>query len=704
VTAATSQPQSVSTADVTVIEGSNFCRSGPSGDIDPRQAEGFFTRDTRVISRWQLLIDDQPITALAVDGGESFCATFIGHGAPRLEKVEPTVVVHRRRLVGAGLREDITIHNHAEETLAVSVTLQVDADFADLFDVKSGNPRRMSGTTRRLGVGTLTFAHARAGAQRGVEISATGGTVSRSGFTWRVAVPPHESWRTTVHALPIDERGIASADFPDDKPLGATRPVRQRQAWHERVPVFRCENWALQQAVDRALADIAALRLPDPADPQWHIIAAGAPWFMTLFGRDSIITSMMLLPWDRSLVRGTLHALARRQGHSVDLFSEEEPGKILHEVRDGLDVSTALGGSAIYYGSIDATPLFVILLGAAADWGLPIDDIRALLPAADEALAWVDGYGDIDGDGFVEYRRKTDRGLANQGWKDSYDAISDRQGRLAVGPVALAEVQGYVFAAWQARARLARLLDDDATATRCAERAEQIRQRFEEHFWLDDVGFYALALDGHKRPLDALASNQGHGLWTGIVSADRAASVVRHLLSDDMFTGWGVRTLATTAGRYNPISYHNGSVWPHDNALLVAGLMRYGYADEARRVADGIIAASTSTSGRLPELFCGFPRSTAARPVNYPTACSPQAWAAATPLALVSAILQLRPDREARTVVADGVPPSDWGAVQIDGIDIAGASASIAVAPSAPSGSAPSGSAPSQAPSGSAVG
>jgi glycogen debranching enzyme len=681
VTAAISQPPTAGDAEVTVIQGSNFCRSGPAGDIDPREAQGFFTRDTRILSRWQLLIDDQPITGLAVDAGDSFRATFIGHAEPRVERVEPTVAVERRRLVGAGLREDITIQNHAEETLAATVTLLADADFADLFDVKSGNIRRTSGTTRRLETDSLTFSRARGGAQRGVTITAAGGTMSRAGVSWRIAVAPHESWHVAVHALPMDERGTVAADYPEGEPLGATHPVRQMREWRSKVPVFRSENWALQQAVDRALADIASLRLPDPADPRWHIVAAGAPWYMTLFGRDSILTSMMLLPWDMSIVRGTLHALARRQGTTTDLFSEEEPGKILHEVRDGLDVSIALGGSAIYYGSVDATPLFVILLGAAADWGLPMDDIRELLPAADSALAWIDAHGDIDGDGFVEYQRKTDRGLVNQGWKDSYDAISDRQGRLGVGPIALAEVQGYVFAAWRARANLARLLNDSDTATRCETRAEQIQQRFEEQFWLDDAGYYAIALDGDKRPLDALASNQGHCLWTGIAAEERAASVTRHLMSDAMFTGWGVRTLAATAGRYNPISYHNGSVWPHDNALLVAGLMRYGRIDEAHRVADGIIAASTVTFGRLPELFCGFPRSTAARPVNYPTACSPQAWAAATPLSLVASVLQIAPDRDAKTVTARGSPPPSWGSVRLEGIDIAGASGSIEAAP-----------------------
>jgi glycogen debranching enzyme len=443
--------------------------------------------------------------------------------------------------------------------------------------------------------------------------------------------------------------------------------------WHASTPDVTCDNEVLRQAIERSVADLGSLRITDPEDPDGALpmIAAGSPWFMTLFGRDSLLTSMMTLPWDLTIARGTLYALARRQGRMVDPLSEEEPGKILHEVRLGLDESVALGGKSVYFGSIDATALFVILLGQAVRWGLPREDLTALLPAADRALEWVQRYGDLDRDGFVEYKRKTDRGLLNQGWKDSRDSISDRSGHLARGPIALAEVQGYVYAAYRSRADVARFLGDDETAVRLDAQADRLQQDFNAAFWLPDDGYYALALDGDKRPIDALASNQGHCLWSGIATAGHAAGVAERLLSADMFSGWGVRTLADGMGRYNPISYHNGSVWPHDNALTVAGLMRYGFTDAAATIAAALIEASAGFGGRLPELFCGFSRTELTSPVSYPTACSPQAWAAATPLALLAALLDLQPNRLRGTVHAVNALPPEWGRVRLVGLTVA---------------------------------
>lgn len=681
-TSATALPPVNSADEVTVLAGSTFCRSSRNGDIDGRRAQGLFHRDTRIISQWELLVDDQVVTPLATDGGGSFWANFLGHGGPRSNGVEPTVVVERHRYIGTAMREDLVIHNYSPETLGLSVRLLVGADFADLFDVKDGQRRRRRGSvSRKTRDGVLALSRAIGGTQRGVSVRTVDGEVDRFGISWRVAIAPRSQWRTTIHALPSDESGAAAPDFPDDQPVAAAQPARELRDWQDTVPRFFASNWALQQAVDRSLADIASLRLPDPQGGeglQAPIMAAGAPWFMTLFGRDSLLTSLMLLPWDRDIARGTLRALARRQGTTSDPFSEEEPGKILHELRDGLDTSVALGGSSVYYGSVDATPLFVVLLAAAARWGMARDDIAELLPAADLALGWIADWGDADGDGFVEYQRKTDRGLLNQGWKDSFDAIGFAAGELASGPIAVAEVQGYVYAAFRGRAELARLFGDDGTAAQYDEKAAQLAAAFEEAFWLPECGYYALALDGLKQPVDALASNQGHCLWTGIASEEHAAQVAQLCGSELMFTGWGVRTLATSMARFNPVSYHNGSVWPHDNALLVAGLMRYGQVEVAHRVADGLIAASAATGGRLPELFCGFDRSVGAAPVEYPTACSPQAWAAAAPLSLITSILQLQPDNAAGVVSAAGKPPVQWGRIALDGIRVGEAEVSVA--------------------------
>ena len=344
-------------------------------------------------------------------------------------------------------------------------------------------------------------------------------------------------------------------------------------------------------------------------------------------------------------------------------------------------MSFALGGAERYYGSVDATPLFVMVLGQLGRWGIDPAVIDELLPAADAALTWITTYGDRDGDGYVEYLRATDRGLRNQGWKDSADGINYADGTLAQPPIALVEVQAYVYAAFVARAELAARRGDRTTAVHWADQATVLKRRFNEDFWLADRGYFAVGLDAEKRPIDALASNMGHALWAGIAEPDKAGAVAERLLSPELFTGYGIRTLASTMGAYNPASYQNGSVWPHDTALCVAGLARYGYARHAQRVAAGLIEAAAYFSGRLPELFCGFDRAEVPGPVPYPASCSPQAWAAAAPIGMLTALLALDPDVPGGIVqVAPALPP-EWGAVQVDGVPLGHTRISIRVEP-----------------------
>jgi glycogen debranching enzyme len=415
---------------------------------------------------------------------------------------------------------------------------------------------------------------------------------------------------------------------------------------------------SLQRTLHRSQQDVGALRIFDPEDPTLAAVAAGAPWFMALFGRDSLLTAYMALPVDRSLALGTLRTLARHQGRTTEPATEEEPGRILHEVRLGVDSGLSLGGGNIYYGTVDATPLFVVLLGEFARWGGDRRLVEELLPHADRALTWMERYGDRDADGFIEYRRATDRGLQNQGWKDSWDGITFADGRPAEAPIALGEVQGYAYDAFRARAELASWLNDDAGARRWSQRAAALKAAFNDRFWLPERGWYALALDRDKNPIDACASNMGHCLWSGIVDAEKAPLVAEHLLSPAMFTGWGIRTLSSAMGAYDPVSYHNGSVWPHDNALVVAGLMRYGFVTSAQRIAEALLAAAEHFGGRLPELFCGFDRGEFAEPVPYPTSCSPQAWASVTPVQLIRTLLRFDPELpQKRLWVAPVLPP-----------------------------------------------
>jgi glycogen debranching enzyme len=444
-------------------------------------------------------------------------------------------------------------------------------------------------------------------------------------------------------------------------------------------------NRSIERTLRRSYDDLGALRIEDPAHPERIVVAAGAPWFMTLFGRDSLWASEMSLPVDPSLALGTLQTLADRQGSVVDPMSEEEPGKILHEVRLGVSSGLSLGGKAVYYGSVDATPQFVMALGSVSRWGFAKDTIAALLPHADRALDWIRSYGDKDGDGFVEYERLNDQGLINQGWKDSWDGINFADGRIAEPPIALCEVQALVYSAFLSRAWMAYDAGDADLAARLTVEAAQLKKRFNDEFWMPDRGYYAVALDGKKRQVDACASNMGQCLWQGIVDEEKAPMVAERLMSREMFSGWGVRTLASDMGAYNPASYHNGSVWPHDNAIIAAGLIRYGFVEEAQRISTALFEAADYSGGRLPELFCGFSRDQIPEPVPYPTACSPQAWAATTPIMLVTSLMRYDAHISRGGFWMDPALPESYGDLHITNAPMAGGRITIDIAGSEPS-------------------
>lgn len=627
----------------TLVEGTTFCVASDSGDVEPDLAQGLFVEDTRVLSRWRLLVDGAAVEPLSSIPAEPYEATFVGRAAPRAGRADATIVVERRRLVGSGMREDLTLRNFSAEAAGVHVALEVDADFADLFEVKDGHPARRPRVGRRAVGDELVLWLDRAGTRRGVRVTAPGVQAGPDGLAWRVVVPAQGEWRTTVEVRPSVAEQEMEAGFPTDRPVESSRAARRMQVWHRDSPTVRAARTSLQNALVRSERDLGALRILDRDHPEDDVVAAGAPWFMALFGRDSLLTGWMTLPAAPGLALGTLRTLARRQGRRHDPMTEEDPGKILHEVRLGMDASLALGGDSVYFGSVDATPLFVMLVDRAARWGAPRAELEALMPAVDAAMDWLVHHGDADGDGFVEYARRTDRGLINQGWKDSFDGVASADGTIARAPVALAEVQGYAYAAMLARAHLADMLDDPATATRWRERARDLAAAFDEAFWMPEHGTYALALDHRKQQVDAVTSNVGHCLWTGIVPRRRAEQVADALLSPAMFTGFGIRTLAQGMAAYNPVSYHNGSVWPHDTTIAAAGLARYGMLEHARRVVDGLLDAAHAFQGRLPELFCGFDRADKPVPVPFPTSCSPQAWAAASPFELLRTALQVEP-------------------------------------------------------------
>ena len=674
-------PSPITPGTITLIEGTAFCVCLPSGDIVPSGTEGVFYRDTRLASRWELLVDGDPVEPMAVLPGQPFSATFVGRSHPRPGRAESTVLVARTRYVGDGMREDIAVQNFAEESIGVHISLRAESDLAGIFDVKAGRSTATGQLAVDAGRDGLMISSRLHDRLRGVRVSAHGAVVSPGGLSFTVVVEPRSTWQTTVLMQPMIDGQEVAPRFPPDQPIEGAGPAQRQQTWERGSPVAATTCGSLSRTLRRSREDLGSLRIFDSDRPDLPAaVAAGAPWFMTIFGRDSVLASSMALPLDQSLAVGTARTLAEVQGEHVDPLTEEEPGKIIHEIRHGVSVSGTSGGpaGAAYYGSVDATPLFVMLLGELRHWGvLPSPLAEELLPHADRAMTWIERYGDLDGDGFVEYRRRTDRGLVNQGWKDSSDGVNFADGTIAQPPIALAEVQGYVYAAYQARAHIARDMGDAGTARRYEERAAGLKRAFNETFWLPERGWYAVGLDRDKRPIDALASNMGHCLYTGLVDADKAGAVADQLMSPPMFTGWGIRTLASTMRAYNPMSYHNGSVWPHDNAIIAAGLMRYGFTGHAQRVALSMLDAAEAFDHRLPELFCGFDRTEYPQPLPYPTSCSPQAWASAAPLQLLRTLLRFEPCVPCHQLRIAPALPRELGEVRIDRLPFAGGRVSI---------------------------
>jgi glycogen debranching enzyme len=495
---------------------------------------------------------------------------------------------------------------------------------------------------------------------------------------------------TLIVACTIPSRGSAEVcvDVVATDVYGTVAPARRCAGIGPSPPTVRshtagmsvrCSDHRMAQLVDHSLRDLTALQMNDPLEPSDRFCAAGSPWYLTLFGRDALWTAFMAAPFDTELAAGTLRTLARRQGTRYDPDTEEAPGKILHEIRRG---SLTHRGDLPpnYYGTIDATPLFVILAHEAWSWGLPETQVAALLPHIEAALGWIRDSGDPDGDGFLEYIKASERGLDNQGWKDSHDGIQFADGTLAHPPIALAEVQAY---AYDAARRGAALLDrfDRPGADHWRTWADRLATRFRATFWLeDDLGPYpAVALDGDNRPVTGVASNMGHLLATGLLQPDEATHVATHLSDPRMASGWGLRTMSTTASGFNPLSYHGGSVWPHDTAIAVWGLSVAGHRDAAVRLLRGLVAAAPTFRYRLPELFGGYDRSDAPTPVPYPAACRPQAWAAGGALLLLRACLGLRPDLPDDHLTIAPLWPAPFRTLEVRDLPVAGRTLSLRV-------------------------
>jgi glycogen debranching enzyme len=662
---------------VTLVDGVTFMLSDLSGDVDSGHEQGLFHRDTRFLSRWHLEVDGYRLSPLTCQRSMPHSATFVTRRPPAPHLADSTLVVTRRRQVGDGMVEDICVANYGREAAAVDLRLVVDSDFAGLFEVKEGRVRARPAIRVDSAGNRLTLRHVAGEQVRALTVEADcGARAIGNELRWQLFVGAHEHQSVRVRVtLGIDDAEVAPR-LPAEGAHRVAAPDARFAAWRAATPVISSGDPTLAHTLARSMDSLGALRIFHPDDPERTVIAAGAPWFMTLFGRDSLLTGWMMLPLDPMLALGTVRTLAELQGREVNPISEEQPGRILHEVRSGPAGEFVLGEGNAYYGSVDATPLFVMLVGELYRWGVPPARLDDLLPNVWAALDWMARFGDADGDGFLEYRRATTRGLRNQGWKDSFDGVNYRNGTLAEPPIALAEVQGYAYAAWLTGAQLAERIGERTRAAGYRARAAALRRAFAEQFWLPEHGHLAAALDGDKRPVDALVSNIGHCLWTGIVEPAHAGATAATLLTPRLFSGHGIRTLATDMGAYNPVSYHNGSVWPHDTAIAVSGLIRYGFLAEAHRVALGLLAAAGRLGGVLPELFCGFARTEFPDPVPFPTSCHPQAWAAAAPLLLMRALLRFDPDLPAGVVhcapaLPEGLLPLSLANLQLAGRPLA---------------------------------
>jgi glycogen debranching enzyme len=653
---------------ISILDGSTFLVSDLRGDIDasPDQPHGFFFRDTRFLSRWTLTANRSPLNVLSTDENQYFTAQFFLVPPTGTVNDNPTVSIIRKRSIGDGFHEDVTVINHGGEPIDIELRLEAAADFADLFEVKDALTKKGERSARAEG-NTLVLGYDRGDFHRETRIRASRDAVAdEKGLTFRLHVPAHEEWNTCVFVQPVTESAKEIKYRHDDDEARPNIGVSLAD-FLAAAPQLITDWDPLEHIYERSLIDLAALRFETTLFPGQPMPAAGLPWFMTVFGRDSLLTSFQALPFTPELAQTTLRVLARYQAEKLDDFRDAEPGKILHEIRFGELTHFGERPHSPYYGTADATPLFLVLLDEYERWTGDADLVRELEPNARAALEWIDRYGDLDGDGYVEYeRRNVDTGLENQCWKDSWDSIRFADGTIANGPIATCEIQGYVYDAKVRTARLAREhWGDDDLAARLEREATTLRERLNRDFWLADRSYYALALDGEKRPVDSITSNGGHLLWSGVVPDDRAGLVTRHLVGDALFSGWGVRTMADGEGAYNPIRYHNGTVWPHDNSLIAHGLARYGHRDEAAKIALATLEAATYFRYRLPEVFAGYRRGRTSFPVEYPTASSPQAWATGTPLLLLRVLLGLEPDGEQLRIDPHLPDP-------IDRIDLAG--------------------------------
>ena len=643
--ASVTQPIPIGPANVTINRDDRFVVSAPNGTISSAAEEGYFSRDTRFVSGYRIWVNERQPVLLNSSSIQFFSSRFEFTNAPLIDDAgeieRHSLSIRMDRTISGGVHEDLDIVNYGRRAVRLTIEIEIASDFADIFDVKLGQ------LVRRGVLNSQWF---------------------RSAHELRTTYSNREFWRQLVIAI---EKADSAPQFANGRLVFVAR-IQPKGVWHAclkwlaltapgrrpstldcnaiartlpevgsaRLPKVRIEtsNQTVARAWDQAVRDMEALRLEDPTvERGLYIPAAGVPWFVTLFGRDALIVSMQGISGYPEFAAGALRRLSDLQATTTDPERDMEPGKIPHEIRHGELAELGILPFQPYYGTHDATSLFLIVLSYLYQWIGNRGLLERYLPNAEAALAWIDGEGDRDRDGFQEYGTRSSHGHFNQGWKDAGDAIPEADGSLAPLPLALCELQGYVYDAKVRMADVYTALDRPRDATRLRAEADRLYERFNETFWWEAEGTYYLGLNGNKRPIETVASNAGHLLASGIVPPDRARRVADRLMAEDMWSGWGIRTLSADHPAYNPFSYHTGSVWPHDNAIIAGGFRHYGFDAEAATVARGLFdAAERFASNRLPELFAGLPRQDGSFPVQYLEANVPQAWASGAIFRLVA--------------------------------------------------------------------
>lgn len=655
--------------NLTLIDGKTFLSTTVAGDITPPGAPdvGFFHDDTRFLSRLELKVSGQRTVVLSSSTENTF-ASKIELTTSTLAQInsfdlpENTIHIRRQQLLASDvLYDSITVSNFNQSEAELLIEIAVEADFVDVFQVRGCARHKAGHYYRPVRRGdSLIFSYLgldNVSRETVISFQTAPDEIINNLLRWNFKVPA-TGFRELLNSVTCHVGTRSLRAKPKSVVLGFRERRDAYRRWEQESTSFESSNDIFDQALRTSTADFHALQIPDGNE---HVVAAGVPWFATMFGRDSLIAAYQALLLNPRLACETLRVLARYQGKRFNDWEDEEPGKIPHEYRTGEMTRAGEMPFGPYYGSVDATPLFLILLSETFNWTGDPDLVEELLPAAHAALDWIENYGDLDGDGFIEYKRRSPKGLTNQGWKDSWDANMHRDGSVANPPIALVEVQGYCHEAQYRMAQLLRLFGDTKRADKLRKSSAELAKRIEKSFWLQQENFYAMGLDSAKRPLEVISSNPGHLLFTRSIAKDRARQVVQRFMQDDMESGWGWRTMARSERVFNPLSYHRGSIWPHDNSLIAHGMALYGFREEVKLILTSLYQAALNFRDyRLPELFCGVQRHENDEPVHYPVSCSPQAWASGAFFLLLTSLLGIRPSahRKELNIVNPMLP--DW--------------------------------------------